>query len=169
LKVADIDAVTLGISRAGMLLVGEPAEKKANPANIVDAQFSAPFVIATALSTGKMERDSYRGLNDSTIRALMSRVHCEEDPDIEAEFPANMSGKLTIRSGGQTFTKTVIVPKGEPENFLNDAELRAKFHGLADPVIGTASAARLADAVMGLDRLNHAASLLDEIEKRDYA
>jgi hypothetical protein len=44
----------------------------------------------------------------------------------------------------------VVVPKGEPGNFLSEAELRAKFHGLADAVLGTEEAARLADAVLGL-------------------
>ena len=162
LRVEDIEAVTLGISRSGMLLVGEPADKKVNPENIVDAQFSGPFVIAIALTTGKMEWDSYCLLKDPGIHALMARIRCENDPQMEAEFPANMSGKLTVQSRGETFTKTVIVPKGDPTNFLSDSELSAKYSGLADPVIGAAAAARLAKAVMGLDRLEHAASLLNE-------
>ena len=48
--------------------------------------------------------------------------------------------------------RTVKIPKGEPENFLTEAELRAKFHGLADAVLGADRAALLADAVLGLDR-----------------
>lgn len=80
LKASAINSVRLGISRSGMLLVGEPADKKANPANIVDAQFSAPFVIASALSSARMDRDSYRHLNDPEMRSLMQRVHCETDP-----------------------------------------------------------------------------------------
>jgi 2-methylcitrate dehydratase PrpD len=51
-------------------LLGEPADKKIHPANIVDAQFSGPFVIATALATGRMEWDSYRLLEDPAIHAL---------------------------------------------------------------------------------------------------
>jgi len=162
LRVQDIDAVTLGISHAGMSLVGEPADKKIHPANIVDAQFSGPFVIATALATGRMEWDSYGLLQDPAIRALMARVRCEMDPEMEAEFPLNMSGKLTVRSKGKTLTKTVIVPKGEPANFLSSGELSAKYSSLVDPVIGAAAGARLAGAIMGLDGLKHAAVLLNE-------
>ncbi|MGO9930853.1 MAG: MmgE/PrpD family protein [Steroidobacteraceae bacterium] len=162
LRAEDIEAVTLGISRAGMLLVGEPADKKINPTNIVEAQFSGPFVIASALAAGKMEWDSYKLLDDPATRALMRRVRCENDPDIEAEFPANMSGKLTVKSKGRTVTKTVIVPKGEPANFLSDMELGAKYSGLVEPVIGVGAGARLAKAVMGLEHLKHAASLLSE-------
>ncbi len=154
-----IEAVTLGLSRAGMLLIGEPEEKKANPENIVDAQFSAPFVLATALSSGAMGWSSYDKLSDPAVRALMSRIRCENDPDIEAEFPANMSGKLTVRAGGRTFVKTVIVPKGEPENFLSQAELTSKFHGLTQPLLGDGAATGLAGAVLELEQLNSVTSL----------
>lgn len=161
LRADGIGAVTLGISRAGMLLIGAPAEQKANPANIVDAQFSGPFVIATALATGRMDWDSYRGLHDPAIRALMQRVRCENDPEIEALFPAHMAGKLTITAGGRSFAHTVVEPKGEPGNFLSEGELRAKFSGLADSVLGSAPAGRLADAVLRMDRLDRAASVFD--------
>jgi len=62
-----------------------------------------------------------------------------------------MAGKLTIRARGEVFAKLVTVPKGEPANFLTEAELRAKFHGLADAVLGPDRAAVLADAVLALD------------------
>jgi 2-methylcitrate dehydratase PrpD len=160
LQAAEIDKVTLGISRAGMLLVGEPADRKANPQNVVDGQFSGPFVIATALATGKMGWDSYGLLQDPGIKTLMQRVRCENDPEIEAEFPANMSGKLTIEARGQTFVSKIIVPKGEPSNFLTEAELLAKFSGLADAVLGEARAAELAETIGMFDRLNDVSSVL---------
>jgi 2-methylcitrate dehydratase PrpD len=161
LRAADIESATLGISRAGMQLVGAPAEKKSNPSNIVDAQFSGPFVIASALATGKMVWDSYRGLNNPEIRTLMQRIICENDPEIEAQFPANMSGKLTVKTGARTYARTVIVPKGEPENFLTEGELRAKFFGLTDAVLDAGRAAQLADRVLELDKLTCATLLLE--------
>ncbi|ONG48360.1 MmgE/PrpD family protein [Pseudoroseomonas deserti] len=160
LEAGEIEGATLGISRAGMLLVGSPPERKANPTNIVDGQFSGPFVIATALATGAMGWDSYAQLQDPARKALMQKITCENDPEIEAEFPANMSGKLTLRARGQTFTRTVIVPKGEPDNFLSEAELRAKFGGLADAVLGAEAASALAETIARMDRLNDVSALL---------
>lgn len=157
----DIEQATLGISRAGMLLVGEPAEQKRNPQNVVDAQFSGPFVIATALATGRMGWDSYRGLDDPAIRALMGRVRCENDPEIEAEFPANMSGKLTVTAKGRVVSKIVIVPKGDPANFPEEAAFRAKFASLAEKVIGADAAGRLADSILELDRLERVGALFE--------
>jgi 2-methylcitrate dehydratase PrpD len=160
LKPEEIEAATLGLSRAAMLLVGEPADRKADPRNIVDAQFSGPFVIATALATGRMDWDSYRLLEDPLIRGLMPRIGCAHDPAIEAEFPANMSGKLTLRARGEAFVRTVVVPRGEPANFPSEAEFRMKFDGLARTVMGDAQAERLAEDVLRFDRLNDGAAIL---------
>jgi len=160
IKPEEITAVTLGLPRAGMMLIGDPPAKKADPRNVVDGQFSGPFVICSALATGAMGWDSYALLQDATLRALLPKVRCEVDPEIEAEFPANMSGKLTIEARGQRFVRKVVVPKGEPANFLSEAELRAKFAGLADAVLGAERAARLADAVLAIDTTSDIANLM---------
>ncbi|MBX6374453.1 MAG: MmgE/PrpD family protein [Acetobacteraceae bacterium] len=153
LKAEEIEAVTVGLPAKGMLLIGAPLDYKRNPQNVVDGQFSGPFVVACALARGHFGWDSYAWLQDADIRRLMALTVCEQDPEIEAEFPANMSGKVTLRArGGQEFVRKVVVPKGEPANFLTEAELRAKFHGLCDAVLGKERAAQLADAVLGLER-----------------
>ena len=148
---ATIERVTLGLSEAGMLLIGLPAAKKADPQNVVDGQFSGPFVIATALATGGMGWDSYGLLHDPAVRALLPRITCEWDAEVQAEYPANMSGKLTIVAAGRTYRRMVAVPKGEPGNFLTQDELRQKFMALTGAVLGEERSARLADAVLAID------------------
>ncbi len=160
LRPEEIEAVTLGLPRAGMMLIGEPAEKKADPGNVVDGQFSGPFVVAAALATGAMGWDSYRLLDDPAVRALLPKIQSVFDPEIEAEFPANMSGKLTVHARGQDHMHTVVVPKGEPANFLTEAELRAKFADLTDAVLGAERSATLADAVLAIDATADLASLM---------
>jgi 2-methylcitrate dehydratase PrpD len=74
LRPEEIESVRYDLSAAGMLLVGEPAERKAEPPGVVDAQFSGPYVIACALATGRVAWDSYRKLRDPAIRAMMVKV-----------------------------------------------------------------------------------------------
>lgn len=150
LRAEEIESVTMGLPNKGMLLVGAPLPYKQNPQNVVDGQFSGPFVVACALAHGHFGWDSYPRMNAPELRALMPRIECVEDADVQAEFPVNMGGKLTVRARGQVFEKMVVVPKGEPSNFLTEAEIRAKFHGLADAVLGADGARQLADAVVGL-------------------
>ena len=148
---ATVERVTLGLPEAGMRLIGAPAAQKADPQNVVDGQFSGPFVIAAALATGKVDWDSYALLDDARLRALLPRIACEWDADVQAEFPANMSGKLTVAAAGKTFQAVVVVPKGEPGNFLTQDELARKFTTLTAAVLGKERAACLADAVLAID------------------
>ena len=161
LQPQEISQGVYGLSKAGMLLVGAPPEKKSNPRNIVDAQFSAPFVLSVSLVTGAMRWDSYELLHDERIRTLMPKIRCECDSDIEAEFPANMSGRLTLHARGRVLTKKIIVPRGEPGNFLSAEELSAKFTDLAQPALGAARTAALAAAILDVDRLDRASRLFD--------
>ena len=144
--------------------MGVPAEKRANPQNVVDGQFSGPFVLSTALVTGAMGWDSYQKLQDPVIRAMLPKVACVHDDDIEAEFPTNMSGRITIRARGQDFTMKVTTPKGEPDNFLTEAELRSKFLGLTAAVLGGAQAAALADVVLAIDQAANVTAMFDAAE-----
>ena len=150
LRPEEIEAVTMGLPNKGMLLVGAPLARKQEPRNVVDGQFSGPFVVSCALVHGHFGWDSYARMDEPVLRDTMRKIVCVEDPEVQAVFPANMSGKLTIRARGQEFSRMVVVPKGEPGNFLSEAELRAKFHGLADAVLGAEGAARLADGVLRL-------------------
>lgn len=147
---AAVDRITYGLSRAGLLLVGAPLADKQNPGNLVGAQFSAPFVLSMALLHGGMTWDSYGKIQDPEVRALMAKVDCVHDADIEAEFPQNMSGRIIIEAGGVRYEKTVIAPLGEPANFLSDSAILTKFEGLARPVIGD----RLHDIAAAVSKLN---------------
>ena len=160
LQAEEIEAVIMGLPNKGMLLVGTPLPYKQNPQNVVDGQFSGPFVVACALAHGHFGWDSYARMDAPELRALMPKVNCVEDPEIQAHFPANMAGKLTVHARGKVFTRTVVVPKGEPANFLTEAELRVKFHGLADAVLGEEGARELADAVVTLAAAPDVAGLM---------
>jgi len=160
LRAEEIEGVTIGLPRSGMILIGDDIERRRQPQNIVDGQFSGPFVVACALARGALGWDSYTELAAPDLVRLMSLTSCEFDPEIEAEFPTNMSGKLTLRARGETFIRKVVVPKGEPANFLSEAELMAKYHGLADAVLGAERATRLAEAVLSLHQAPGVAGLL---------
>ncbi len=151
-EVEAIESIVYAIPEAGLRLIAEPAAQKADPQNVVDGQFSGPFVIACALVTGDVAWDSYALLHDPRIRRLLKLIRCGAgDPEVQAAAPANMAGRLTIVASGRTVSRLVLVPKGEPANFLSIEELRAKFGALARPVMGVSRADRLAEAVLTMD------------------
>ena len=67
-------------------------------------------------------------------------------------MPHTQAGATALTDDGQTVETWVDHARGTPGNRLTDDELRDKFHGLADGVLGRDRAARLADAAFSLDK-----------------
>ena len=152
----------IGLPETGIKLIGDPEEDKQRPKNYVDGQFSMPFVAAVALREGRMSWDDYeKHLKDPDTLALCLRTRTVPHPKVEAEFPANMSGlaKVKMRSG-EILEKMVVIPKGEPENFLTAEELRAKFDGLTGPYLSAERRDRLADALLEFHRVDDVHAVL---------
>ena len=62
---------------------------------------------------------------------------------------------------GDSFEQMVVDPKGEPNNFLSDAEMRGKFDTLAAPYLDLESLDHLAMGVLELDGQKNIHRLLD--------
>jgi 2-methylcitrate dehydratase PrpD len=157
----EIESVEVGLPRAGWNLIGDPESNKQNPKNYVDGQFSMPFVAAVAIRDGKMGWDSYAPhLKDEATLALCRRIRAIVDDQVEAEFPAHMGGIVRVHTGRGNFEKMVVIAKGEPENFLTGAEMRAKFDDLTRPYLDEAARDGLADALLNLDACTDLRALL---------
>jgi 2-methylcitrate dehydratase PrpD len=156
----DIEAVTIGLSDKGLDLVGRPQERKRRARNVVDGQFSMHFVGAVALREGRFVWESYRFVGDPAIDALCDRIDVVVDPAVEAIYPAKLGGRVTLKTRLGEISELVEVPKGEPENFLSEAEMRAKFLGLVAPYFAADAGAALADRLLGVERERDIGGLL---------
>jgi len=126
-------------------IVGGDAPNKTEPETVVDAQFSVYFQVATVLLDGSMTLESYKDLKNPRTLSLMRRIAVMGDDDIP-----NGGASVEIKAGGKTYSAIVKVPLGEPENWIGQDKLRAKFLFLASKVFGQEHAVRLADAIYGL-------------------
>lgn len=157
-----VESATIGVPETGWKIVGDDDAEKQNPKSIVDGQFSMPFCAAVVLRTGTMVWDDYKThLNDAETLDLVKRISTVVDPDAEAAFPDNMAGKATIRmKSGETFERFVEIPKGEPDNFMNLSEFRAKFDGLCGPYLNEVGTEKFAGALLSLEEANSLRSVL---------
>ncbi|GMQ90474.1 MAG: MmgE/PrpD family protein [Gammaproteobacteria bacterium] len=157
----EIESVEIGLPRTGWNIIGDPEEAKQRPRSVVDGQFSMPFLAAVALREGRMRWDDYaRHIDDADTLALCKRVQTVVDPKAEAEFPAQMSGIARVRTKRGSFEKFVVIPKGEPENFFSQDELRAKFDSLVGPYLSARRRGELANALLALEQAGDIGMLL---------
>lgn len=152
LKADEVQEVVVGLPQAGWKIIGDPAPAKQSPQSVVDGQFSMAFCAAVALRTGNFVWDDYaRHLTDPATLALCKKVRTHIDPRADADFPAEMSASVAVKTARGMFETYVKVPKGEPANFLSPAQLRAKFDGLVAPYLSAQRRDELASALLALD------------------
>jgi 2-methylcitrate dehydratase PrpD len=147
---ADIAAIEVGGYRATVEICGNPA-----PGTAAEARFSLPFCAAAMAGAGAVTPAAFTeaALADRATRALAARVALALDDEAEAHFPGLRGAVVTIRTAdGRALRQRRRTRRGDPADPLSAAEIAAKFHALADPVIGAPSARALAEAVGRIDR-----------------
>jgi 2-methylcitrate dehydratase PrpD len=157
---ADVERIRLGVLGGGALLVADPIEQKRAPRSIVDAQFSAPYAAAAALvfGTGGIEAYSPDRLRDATVRDLMARTDCYQDPSLEVDYPRRWPAAAEVHLlDGRVLATRIEFATGEPENPVSRDALIAKFLSLAEGSVADPHA--LAEQLLSLDSAPDLAAL----------
>jgi len=84
------------------------------------------------------------------LAAFMPKVEIAPDPALSAYFPAVYPARVEAKlKNGETASVLVTDAPGDPARPLSEGELLAKFHRLADPVLGAGGAESVAKAALG--------------------
>jgi len=147
--VADIRAL---VPQEVVKTVCEPVASKRRPANAYDAQFSIPYVVASALRHGRFSLAELTpaAIADGETLALAERVRYEVDP--RSGFPEFYSGELVVTTrDGRILRRREHENRGCATRPLSAADIRAKF---ADNMRAAGAGGRadaVAELVLGLD------------------
>ena len=115
-----------------------------------EAQYSLPFPVAAALVFGDIgpAEVSAPKLADARVVRLQRTMTLTEDAEFSRRFPAERWARVSITlADGRTLASEPARARGNPENPLADPELTHKYFAYAEPVLGTARAARIERAV----------------------
>ncbi|MGA7795584.1 MAG: hypothetical protein WCA19_21325 [Candidatus Acidiferrales bacterium] len=97
---------------------------------------------------------------ESKIAAFMARVEVIPDKELEQHYPELWPARVdALLKNGRTETKLVLDARGDPPR-SSDLDVRAKFHRLADPVIGKPAASELAEACLAATEHDDALTIL---------
>jgi 2-methylcitrate dehydratase PrpD len=138
------------------------AMRSQDPHNGFASKYSLPHVAAAivVLGTAGYEATTEQVVNDPAIAALRRRVFVKEDPALTARWPTSKPGRATIvLKDGRRVTHEVESARGDFQRPYAPAEIRGKFHELAQKVLtpeGSAAVEQAVDRVeqwTGLDEL----------------
>lgn len=125
----EMDKVTISTYQAALTLCDKP-----DPRTAPDAKFSLQYCVASALLRGRVGLAEFTdaALSDAALRALLPRIEVAVESARDAAYPACWSAAVRVTlQDRRTFEASQDRPKGDPENPLSEAELEAKFRGLA--------------------------------------
>jgi 2-methylcitrate dehydratase PrpD len=143
-----------------MAMLDAPHAAKRAPATAIDAKFSLPFTVATALVTGAVTIDSFspEALRAPDVLALAERVRFTMLAD--AAPGAIASGGIAIRlKDGSVLERFVATPRGAPANPIPQEELVEKFRTCARLAAVPPGEAMIEAIVARIDRLEEMADV----------
>lgn len=136
-KAEEVERVTCGILKAGWRLIAQPEEVKRQPRTVMEAMASMPFGAAVAILYGNASLDEHTQANvdSAKVKALMARVSCVQDPELDKVFPEQWPATVEIVTrAGKTFSTRINYPKGDYQQPLSWEELTVKYENLSLPV-----------------------------------
>ena len=97
------------------------------------AKLSTSYSVALTIVKGNAGFEDFNeeNLHDDTILALTQKVRVLEDAQLTVQSPAVRGARVVIYSkNGNRFEKSVLYPKGEPENPMRYEEIKQKAEAL---------------------------------------
>lgn len=151
-----IDAIEVATYSGALRIANRP-----RPHGFTDIQFSIPYCLGLVALDG---REALLPLTEAAVDrpeivAFAEKVALRLDPELDARFPAETLSRLTVRSGGETFTSPVTAPSGEASAAPSWSELEDKLRRASRLVAAPAEQDALLAALRALRAGRHDALL----------
>lgn len=144
-------------------------DNKYHPRNVIDAQFSIPFTVATAAVKRKIFIDDFTedGIRNSEVLQLAQKVKVQVDPKIDKTPGVVAPARVELETkGGKHYSKYMEIIKGHPKNPMNWRDCVEKFHEClrfsAKP-LNQNKVAELVRLVGNLEEMDDARSLVESL------
>lgn len=113
----DVERCEVRLYRTGFRALFETEEASYRPRTIVDAQFSAPFIVALALQhdTALPHHFTQTHIDSPQVQELMDCIHGQPDDDFESNYPDKYGTEVRIElKSGQSVVKYEDIASGDP-------------------------------------------------------
>jgi 2-methylcitrate dehydratase PrpD len=126
------------------------------PKTGLEGKFSMPYLIARALTDGKITLETFsdEAVRQPGVLQLLEKVEMKVDPALQSGADGSRPATVTMKlKDGSSPTLHQKFPKGSPQVPMTQEELLGKFRACAQGVLGASSTERALGYVAGLDGL----------------
>ena len=160
--VAQIESVTIESHDAAVDIIGSELEKW-RPQSRETADHSLPYITAAALMDGRIDQETFAPsrYGDVGLLEFVSRVKVVRNSELSGLYPGAVGNIVHVNlRGGKTMTQRVDHARGHAANPMTDAQVEAKFHSMADPLLGNQRAGQVVGACWNLENLGSISELM---------
>ena len=150
----DIQSVRVATYGEAVRRTATEAEKW-DPKTRETADHSIPYLVAAAFHDGGVTPATFAPsrIKDPALRPLIKKLTVVEEPAFTHRYPAESCTRIEVTTtDGRRLAAETSHPKGHHQNPLTDAEVEAKFRGLAGGALGPKGCDRVLVEVWGLER-----------------
>lgn len=153
----EIENVEIFVSKGCYQTVGRPFEIRTDPQ--VDAQFSIPYTVATAILKGNVGLEDFTGtaFNDSKRIGLAKKVNVFIDPALQdpSTNVVNLRSRIVIHAKGKRYSYESTTAKGDTMTPMNREEIFSKFENCI----------RYGRPAMPIEKIREIFNMITHIEK----
>lgn len=161
IKAEDVRGIALFVTEAHINLLCSPLEVKVKPKSPVDAQFSIPWGVATAIARRRATLEDYSeaAIASRDILDLTAKTRVEVDSSLRRGDKIEPTRVEITTRDGAVYAKVVEHPLGSPERPMSFDDCAEKFRDCARP-IGAGNCEKLIELVRGLEGLGNIVEIL---------
>jgi 2-methylcitrate dehydratase PrpD len=155
IKREDITNIKIYVTQAHYDLLCSPEDAKINPRNPVDAQFSIPWGVATAIANNQVTLDDYTetAIKNDDIKKITQKMHIEKDNGLRRPDKMEPTRVEITTSEGHSLSKVVEHPLGSLERPMTFEDCSRKFRDCAKR-LGNEKIDKVIEMVGQLDELS---------------
>jgi 2-methylcitrate dehydratase PrpD len=160
IKKEDIKEIIIYVTEAHYSLLCSPESVKCNPRNPVDAQFSIPWGVATAIANGQVTLDDYTetAIKSDVIKEITKKMRIRKDNGLRRPDKMEPTRVEIKTSEGNDYSKVVEHPLGSLERPMTFEDCSRKFRDCAKQ-LGDEKKDKVMEMVGQLDKLSHIGEL----------
>jgi len=130
IKPEEVEGITVFGGKTGYHLC-TPLEVRCKPRTVVDAQFSIPWVVSTAIVKREVGIADFteEAIKNKDVLRVAEKIRVEESPELLSSDGEPIRIKIVTKRG--TFTKQVDHAKGDSENPMRAEDIVKKFRDCA--------------------------------------
>jgi 2-methylcitrate dehydratase PrpD len=150
----DIQEIVLSVTDAHLSLLCQPDEAKRSPRSSVDAQFSIPWGVASAIVGRRVGLDDFTesAIRNREVLEVTRKMRVEVDNTLHKPGPEPTRVKV-ITKDGKSFVKVVENPLGSLERPMSFEDCAGKFSDCAKSLDGS-RIEKIIELVGRLERLH---------------